>query len=270
MNLKRTLQLSALSGVAFLSTAAINHNEGDHAKYFEISKNIEIFANLFKEINTYYVDEIDPGKLMRTGLDAMVGSLDPFTNYIAEADIEGYRSLTEGKYMIVPMTGGTAEHNQIAINLVTFLRSLLKGKDYRLYMNDMRLWIPACRQYTYPDVMLIEGKPLFEGDRRNTVVNSSLIIEVLSNSTKNYDKGEKFDYYRTIPEFKEYILVEQYRPYVAQYKKTNEGWLLNEYQSLDAVLMMYAIAIQIPLSEIYDLVDFEFEIASIYEDVNFD
>ncbi len=157
---------------------------------------------------------------------------------------------------IVPMTGGTAEHNQIAINLVTFLRSLLKGKDYRLYMNDMRLWIPECREYTYPDVMLIEGKPLFEGDRRNTIINPSLIIEVLSNSTKNYDKGEKFDYYRTIPEFKEYLLVEQYRPYVAQYKKTNEGWLLNEYQSLDAVLMMYAIAIQIPLTEIYDLVDF--------------
>ncbi len=108
MNLKRTLQLSALSGVAFLSTAAINHNEGDHAKYFEISKNIEIFANLFKEINTYYVDEIDPGKLMRTGLDAMVGSLDPFTNYIAEADIEGYRSLTEGKY-----NGIGAQYKQI-------------------------------------------------------------------------------------------------------------------------------------------------------------
>jgi len=67
-------------------------------KQFEINKNIEIFANLYKELNTYYVDEIDPGKLMRTGLESMVGSLDPFTNYIAESDIEGYRLATEGRY----------------------------------------------------------------------------------------------------------------------------------------------------------------------------
>ena len=187
-------------------------------------------------------------------IQAQKGYYSP-SEYLELEEVAAFRSeYHDGE--IVPMTAGTAEHNQIAINLVTFLRSLLKGKDYRLYINDMRLWIPECREYTYPDVMLIEGKPLFEGDRRNTIINPSVIIEVLSNSTKNYDKGEKFDYYRTIPEFKEYILVEQYRPYVAQYKKTNEGWLLNEYQSLDAVLMMYAIAIQIPLTEIYDLVDF--------------
>ncbi len=68
------------------------------SRYFEISKNIEIFTRLYEEINTYYVDEIDPGKLMRTGLDAMMESLDPFTNYISESDIEGYRYMTEGRY----------------------------------------------------------------------------------------------------------------------------------------------------------------------------
>lgn len=67
-------------------------------KYFEIVKNIEIFANVYRELNTNYVDEVDPGRLMRTGIDAMVGSLDPFTNYISEADIEGYRFITEGRY----------------------------------------------------------------------------------------------------------------------------------------------------------------------------
>lgn len=67
-------------------------------RYFEIIKNIEIFTSLYKEINTYYVDDVDPGKLMRTGIDAMVGSLDPFTNYISETDIESYRFMTEGKY----------------------------------------------------------------------------------------------------------------------------------------------------------------------------
>ena len=71
---------------------------GNHGKYFDIIKNIEIFTNLYKEVNTNYVDEIDPGQLMRTGIDAMVGSLDPFTNYISESDIEGYRFITEGRY----------------------------------------------------------------------------------------------------------------------------------------------------------------------------
>ncbi|RMG82337.1 MAG: S41 family peptidase, partial [Bacteroidetes bacterium] len=70
----------------------------DHGKYFEIAKNIEIFTNLYKEINTHYVDELDPGKLMRVGVDAMLESLDPYTNYISESDIEGFRYITEGKY----------------------------------------------------------------------------------------------------------------------------------------------------------------------------
>jgi carboxyl-terminal processing protease len=70
----------------------------DHGKYFEIAKNIEIFTNLYKEINTHYVDELDPGKLMRIGVDAMLESLDPYTNYISESEIEGFRYITEGKY----------------------------------------------------------------------------------------------------------------------------------------------------------------------------
>lgn len=70
----------------------------DHGKMFEISKNIEIFTSLYKELNMYYVDDVDPSKLMRTGVDAMMASLDPYTNYISESDIEGYRYITEGKY----------------------------------------------------------------------------------------------------------------------------------------------------------------------------
>ena len=67
-------------------------------RYGEIAKNIEIFTNIYKEVNTHYVDDLDPGKFMRTGIDAMMGSLDPYTNYISESDIEGYRLMTEGRY----------------------------------------------------------------------------------------------------------------------------------------------------------------------------
>jgi carboxyl-terminal processing protease len=95
--MKRLFEFSTLAVlVSVLLAAGIPSDNGN--KYFEISKNIEIFANTYKELNTYYVDDLDPGKLMRVGIDAMVNSLDPFTNYISENDIEGYRLLTEGKY----------------------------------------------------------------------------------------------------------------------------------------------------------------------------
>ena len=93
---KRIFLIGALVSTFILGTAFTVSSDKD--KYFEIIKNIEIFTNLYKEVNSNYVDEIDPGQLMRTGLEAMVGSLDPFTNYISEADIEGYRFIQEGRY----------------------------------------------------------------------------------------------------------------------------------------------------------------------------
>lgn len=92
----RTAKLVAIA--ALLLTTVATTIVTENGNYFEIAKNIEIFANLYKEVNTYYVDEIDPAKLMRTGLDAMLESLDPYTNYISETQIEGYRYITEGRY----------------------------------------------------------------------------------------------------------------------------------------------------------------------------
>lgn len=92
----RIIKFGAILAIFVLGTAFTQSKTGD--KYFEIIKNIEIFTNLYKEVNANYVDEIDPGQLMRTGIEAMVGSLDPFTNYISESDIEGYRFQREGRY----------------------------------------------------------------------------------------------------------------------------------------------------------------------------
>ncbi len=92
---KKTFQITAIVLVAGVSLAFV---KTDFNKYFEIAKNIEIFTNLYKELNSHYVDELDPAKLMRTGVDAMVESLDPYTNYISESEIENYRYMTEGKY----------------------------------------------------------------------------------------------------------------------------------------------------------------------------
>ncbi len=92
---KLSLKLFAILLIGFTSIATIST---DHNKYFEISKNIEIFTNLYKEINTYYVDDLDPGHTMRIGVDAMLEALDPYTNYISESEIEGFRYITDGKY----------------------------------------------------------------------------------------------------------------------------------------------------------------------------
>ncbi len=93
--IKISAKLGLLLLIGFSTIATIDL---DHNKYFEISKNIEIFTNLYKEVNTYYVDDLDPGQLMRTGVDAMLESLDPYTNYISETEIEGFRYITDGKY----------------------------------------------------------------------------------------------------------------------------------------------------------------------------
>ena len=95
MNWKRILKISLVAFVGFFSIAAVTK---DHDKLFEISKNIEIFTNLYQEINTHYVDDLNPSKMMRIGIDAMLEALDPYTNYISESEIEGYRYITEGKY----------------------------------------------------------------------------------------------------------------------------------------------------------------------------
>ena len=93
MNHKLRWLLPVLCALAISTTMT-----SDRGKYFEIAKNIEVFTNLYKELNTYYVDDLDPSAVMRTGLDAMLGNLDPYTNYISESEIEGYRFLTEGRY----------------------------------------------------------------------------------------------------------------------------------------------------------------------------
>jgi carboxyl-terminal processing protease len=97
--MKRIKNAKWLAVLAIVGITLIAANERtEHGKYFEISKNIEIFTTLYRELNTYYVDDLDPSKLMRTGVDAMLNSLDPYTNYISESDIEGYRYMTEGRY----------------------------------------------------------------------------------------------------------------------------------------------------------------------------
>ncbi|MEH2034962.1 Uma2 family endonuclease [Nostoc sp.] len=158
---------------------------------------------------------------------------------------------------IVPMTGGTTIHNKIALNLAASLKIALRRKNYDVYIGDVRLWIPRYRQHTYPDVMVIEGQPIYTGTSTTTVMNPMLIAEVLSKSTKNYDQGDKFLYYRSIPEFKEYILIDQYQYHVMQYIKTAENqWSFTEIEHESATLSLQTVDFQIELRDLYEQVNF--------------
>lgn len=161
---------------------------------------------------------------------------------------------------IVPMAGGTINHNRIIGNIYTYFKSALRGKNAEPFMNDLRLWIPRYRRGTYPDVMVIGGKPVFHEGRQDEIMNPLLIVEVISKSTKDFDKGDKFRCYRSIPELREYILVDQYEFLVEQYIKTESGqWLFQDYEGESAKVSFPAVDMEMTMGEIYEGVIFEME-----------
>ncbi|MBH8560969.1 Uma2 family endonuclease [Nostoc sp. CENA67] len=159
---------------------------------------------------------------------------------------------------ILPMTGGTTNHNKIAGNFYKKFPLTIQGQDYEIYIGDVKLSIPQYRIYTYPDVMVVKGKPVYEGTGTTIITNPLLIVEVLSNSTKNYDKTDKFKYYRSISGFQEYIMIDQYSFTVEQFAKQAESqWLFKEYEGEHAILILDSLNFQISLREIYERVNFD-------------
>lgn len=158
---------------------------------------------------------------------------------------------------IISMTGGTPEHNRISGNLYIALSLSLRGKPYETFHVDQRLWIRECNLYTYPDVMVLEKPLQLQTGRRDTVINPCFIAEVLSKSTQDYDRGEKFVAYRTIESFKEYLLVDQYRIYVEHHVKTAaHQWLLTEYRDRNATLSFSSFELQIQIADLYETIEF--------------
>ena len=159
---------------------------------------------------------------------------------------------------IIPMSGGTPNHNQIVVNVTTAINFALKGQPYRVFTSDLRLWIPQVRLYTYPDVMVVSGQLQFAQGRTDTITNPLIIVEVLSESTANYDRGEKFRLYRTVPTLQEYILISQAEMHVEQFAKTADNkWILSEYDGQDTILTLNHIQFQVTLKDIYDKVEFD-------------
>ena len=159
--------------------------------------------------------------------------------------------------VIIPMTGGTPNHNQIALNFSGTLNFLLKRQPYRVFVTDQRLWIPDKCIHTYPDIMVIQNPLVYEEGRKDTLTNPVMIAEVLSKSTGSNDRDQKFAAYRTIHTLEEYILIDQYTMHIEQYWKTdNNKWIFSEFTDENTSLNLASVSCQILLADIYDKVDF--------------
>jgi Uma2 family endonuclease len=177
--------------------------------------------------------------------------------YLALEETAEYKSeYLDGE--IIPMTGGSTNHNQIAGNLYIALSLALKKRNYRIFIGDVRLWVPKVRLYTYPDVMVILGEPEYHNNRTDIITNPQVIVEVLSKSTKNYDRSDKFAFYKTLSTFREYILIDQTKIKIEQYSKTeNKRWLYREYDEEDTALVFNSFQVEVPLSDVYEQVNFD-------------
>ena len=179
--------------------------------------------------------------------------------YLALEEIAKFKSeYINGE--IIPMAGGTTNHNRLALNLSTGLNFAFRQQDYEVFMGDVRLWIPDKNIYTYPDVMIIAGKPEYYNNRNDTVTNPIVIAEILSKSTQSRDRQAKFEDYKTIASFQEYILIDQTKINVMQYVKTGrKRWEIREYDIEDEMIALHSVLFQISLEDLYNKVDFEAE-----------
>jgi Uma2 family endonuclease len=155
------------------------------------------------------------------------------------------------------MSGSSRKHNLIVTNLSREISSQLRGRPCETYTSDQRVHIPATGAYTYPDLVVACGEPRFQDEQFDTLLNPTVIIEVLSPNTEAYDRGEKFENYQTIESLKEYVLVAQDKPRAEHYlRQDGNRWLLTAVSGLDARVSLPSIQCELALSEIYERIEF--------------
>jgi Uma2 family endonuclease len=158
---------------------------------------------------------------------------------------------------VFAISGAKVPHNIIAGNIFVELKQKLKGKSCQPFTSDQRIYIPANTLFTYPDISVVCGDiETKDGDELN-ILNPAVIVEVLSTSTKSYDRGDKFKLYRDIVSLKEYILIDS-KTIVAEVFRINENdhWELEEYKSISDIVLVKTLQVSIPLAEIYEGVRF--------------
>ena len=186
----------------------------------------------------------------------------PAEQFITAADYLALerKAETKSEYLnghIYAMSGASRSHNRITINLVAMLHSRLKGKPCEPFAGDMRVKVNPTGLYTYPDLVVACGESRFDDHQLDTLLNPTVIIEVLSESTAAYDRGDKFAHYRALESLTDYVLVAQDKPCIEHYRRQANGqWLYSAADGLDAQVEIATIGYGLPLAEVYERVVF--------------
>ncbi len=172
-------------------------------------------------------------------------------DYLAAEEKADYKSEYYGSE-IIAMSGGSRNHSVICVNMNWRLGESLADKECVVFDSNMKLRIDAVDSFVYPDVAVVCGDIQFYEERRDIITNPVLIIEVLSPSTRSFDRGEKFEYYRTLPSLKEYVLISQDKPIVESYYKQDEKkWLYSVANGPEESIYLQSIDCNLALKDIY-------------------
>jgi len=180
-----------------------------------------------------------------------------FDDWLAaeRAATQGRSEYVDGE--IFAMAGGSEAHNLICGNVLRELGNRFKGRPCYVYTSDMKVRVEAANLGAYPDAMAVCGERLFWDDRKDVITNPTLIVEVLSDSTEAYDRGDKFAYYRNIPSLRAYLLLSQHRVRAEVYlRQPNGDWLLRTYDDLQDRIPLTALDVEVALADLYDKVEF--------------
>ena len=157
------------------------------------------------------------------------------------------------------MSGVSRNHGELEINLITTLDTKLRERGCHVYPANIRVKVPIAPPYRYPDLAVLCDVPIFERiGGVDALTNPTVIIEILSPSTEAYDRGDKFTYYKSIPSFREYLLVAQHRAHITHYvRQAGEKWEYEEVNDLNASILLPSLDCTLALSEVYRNVEFE-------------
>jgi len=183
-------------------------------------------------------------------------SLQPKTSYTPEEYLAIEREAEfKSEYFdgeMFAMTGASRKHNLIAGNTFASLHRKLRSQRYEIYMGDMRVKVNPTGLYTYPDIVFVCDTPEFEDSDLDTLMNPLVIIEVLSPSTESYDRGKKFENYRTISSLAEYIMISQNRNYIEHFIRQNDNtWLFRETGNKAGVIQIASVECELTMEEMY-------------------
>ena len=157
---------------------------------------------------------------------------------------------------IFAMTGASRRHNLVAGNIFASLHNQLRKRPCEIYPSDMRVKVSPTGLYTYPDVIVVCGEPIFDDQQKDTLLNPTVLIEVLSKSTASYDRGEKFEHYRKLSSLAEYLVVAQNKYHAEHYiRQPDNRWLLSETDDVQQTIHLSSIECDLALADIYDKVE---------------